>query len=80
MGKYLEQMTSYRGLFMRSFFQCRECDFVWTTLGQANHDMEGCCPSCGEHDYDYAPKSARDKFLNGLKDELEVFERELANE
>ncbi|GAE27011.1 hypothetical protein JCM9140_3121 [Halalkalibacter wakoensis JCM 9140] len=77
MDKYFEQMTSYKGLFMRSFFMCRECNFVWTTLGQASHEIEGGCPSCGEYDFDYAPKIARDKFIKGVKEELEVFEREL---
>lgn len=80
MNKYLEQMVSYKGLFMRSFFMCRGCNFVWTTLGQANHDIEGYCPSCGESDFDYAPKSAREKFIQGIKAELEVFEKELENE
>lgn len=80
MEKYLEQMVSYKGLFMRSFFMCKDCHFVWTALGQANHNMEGCCPSCGEYNYDYAPKSARDKFVQSFKDELKVFEKELKDD
>lgn len=59
---------------------CKNCKFLWTTLGQATHEMEGGCPSCGEYDFDYAPKSARDKFIQGIKEELEIFEKELANE
>lgn len=78
--KLFEQMTSYKGLFMRSFFECKDCNFVFTTLGQANHELEGGCPSCGVYDCDYASKQARDKFIQGVKDELEVFEKELAEE
>ena len=79
-NRYFDKMFSYKGLFMRSFFMCRECNFVWTTLGQASHEMEGVCPSCCEHNYDYAPKLSRDKFIQNFKDELEAFEIGIAEE
>lgn len=77
---YLEKMISYKGLFMRAFFMCGECRFVWTTLGQATHEMGGACPSCGECDIDYAPEDARNKFVEGIKDELNGFATELEGE
>lgn len=71
---------TYKALFMRAFFQCKECDFVFTTLGQANYMIEGSCPSCGEYELDYASESKRKDFIEGVKNELESFEREIANE
>lgn len=74
-----EQMTSFKTLFRRSFLECGECGFVFTTLGQGNYAVEGACPACGE-DCDYASEGARNRFIIGVKDELEVFEEELAKE
>lgn len=73
-------MFSYKAIFMRAFFICKECKFVFTTLGQATHEIEGCCPSCGEDNIDYAPKEARERFITGIKDELQEFEREISEE
>lgn len=80
MENYIKQMSSFKGLFIRSFMMCRDCDFVFTTLGQANHELEGGCPSCGEYNVDYATKELRDKFIEGFRSEMEVFEKELAEE
>lgn len=70
-------MFSYKGLFARSFFECGDCGFVFTTLSQADYQLEGCCPACGESSFDYATKKKREDFIKGLKLGLEMFEKEL---
>lgn len=77
---YMSMAFSYEGLYMRSFLECKDCGFVLTTLGQANHILEGGCPSCGEFDLDYATKESREKFVEGVKNEFEAFEKDLNND
>lgn len=56
------------------FFRCKDCGFMFSLLGQADKEIEGCCPSCGECDLDYAPKRAREKYIQSLKNELSEIE------
>ena len=76
--EFFEKMFSYKALFQRAFMECNDCGFVFTTLGQANFDMEGLCPSCGDNNLEYASEQSRKKFIEGVKDELSVFEKEAA--
>lgn len=80
MEEYLKRMTSGKGMLWRSFLYCKECGFVWTTLGQANFEMEGTCPACCETNFDYAPKEVREKFIKGFKEELEALEKIIEEE
>jgi transcription initiation factor IIE alpha subunit len=55
--------------YSRYFFKCRDCGFMLSLLAQANKEITGCCPSCGE-DMDYAPKKDWEKYIEDIKFEI----------
>lgn len=78
--EWIVQMTSAKGLLFRSFYMCKDCQFVWTALGQGTYEMEGCCPACGDTEIDYAPKRARESFLQRFQDDLQGLQADVASE